>query len=375
MDETKPYIDDEIDLVELLQTIWDGRWAILGIIATSVAGVLGYQAVSPPPSFVATTEIKPISSVESERYRESNAVGFFEVQPQTLLNLYLEQLDQRILFQEALKEFDLLKRDDFESDEKFEEAAVALAASIELSPPLNVDGTERGESRKHWGVVFEHHDQQAWLAALSSVHQFASEEVRRSLHRRFGLALSVAKTKREFELEDLNTQISNLKNDYERNTSDRLAYLREQANIARKLGVANNTIEAQTFSTQNGMVANVNTDTPFYLRGYTAIEKEIELIESRSNKSAFIKGLLEVEQKIRALNQDKTLERAESLFGATPIAQEEPFSAVSMAAAATEFEFKNRQMLMIALAVVVGGMFGALFVLIRSAVRKRASHA
>jgi len=119
------------------------------------------------------------------------------------------------------------------------------------------------------------------------------------------------------------------------------------------------------------MIANVKTDTPFYLRGYEAIEKEIELIKSRTNKEAFVKGLVELEQNQRTLKQDKMLERAESLFASTPILNTTDFSAVSVTVNATTFETKSKKMLMLALAVVIGGMVGVIYVLISSAVRNR----
>ena len=184
-----------------------------------------------------------------------------------------------------------------------------------------------------------------------------------------------ARQKQVFELEDLEFLIANALEDYDRNTSDRLAYQIEQASIARKLAAAKNTIEAQTFSAQNGMVANVKTDTPFYLRGYEAIEKEIELIKSRTNTEAFVKGLVELEQKQRTIKQDKTLERAESLFASTPILNTNDFSAVSVTVDATAFETKTKKMLMLALAVVIGGVIGVIYVLISSAVRNRRQQA
>ena len=191
------------------------------------------------------------------------------------------------------------------------------------------------------------------------------------LQQQFELSLLVAKQKRDFELEDLDFQINNALADYDRKISDRLAYLIEQAAIARKLGVAKNTIEAQMFSAQNGMVANVKTDTPFYLRGYEAIEKEIELIASRTKKEAFVVGLLELEQKQRKLKQDMTLERAEALFALTPIMSGDDFSAVTLTVEATNFEPQSSRLLMLALAVIIGGMAGVVYVLISTAVRQR----
>jgi LPS O-antigen subunit length determinant protein (WzzB/FepE family) len=148
------------------------------------------------------------------------------------------------------------------------------------------------------------------------------------------------------------------------------------------------------------VVANVKTDTPFYLRGFEAIEKEIELIESREDTRAFIEGLLELEQKKRSLEQDrtlqrveknkahldslielekkqreieqdKTLERVEALFNATPIVSANDFSAVSVSVEATTFKTQNKFSLMLALAAVLGGIIGALYVLIASAIRNR----
>lgn len=371
MEDSKPHYDDEIDLVELAQTVWDGRWKIVALVALSVLSVLGYQTIQPQPNFEASTEIKPITSVEAERYRQSNALGFFEVTPNTLLNLYIEQLDERTLFEEAIRKYQLLDVEKFEDKQAYEEAVISLASSIEILPPINVDGAEKGDVRRFWTISFEYNDDAKWKSVLSFVDSNANQSVKSILPQRFQTTLSVAKQKQVFELEDLEFQIANALADYERKTSDRLAYLSEQASIARKLGVAKNTIEAQTFSAQNGMVANVKTDTPFYLRGYEAIEKEIELIKSRTKKEAFVSGLLELEQKQRTLKQDKTLERAESLFTATPIMSTNDFSAVSVTIEATSFEAKSKKMLMLALAVVIGGMIGVFYVLISSAVRNR----
>ena len=47
------------------------------------------------------------------------------------------------------------------------------------------------------------------------------------------------------------------------------------------------------------------------------------------------------------------------------------FQAASFDVAATEFEYKSKRRLMLALAVVVGGMIGVVYVLIASAMRSR----
>ena len=55
----------------------------------------------------------------------------------------------------------------------------------------------------------------------------------------------------------------------------------------------------------------------FYLRGYEAINKEIELIENRKIIEPFISELREIEKRIRGIQQDKSLDRVKSIYQKT----------------------------------------------------------
>ena len=108
MNETLP--SDEIDLLQLIETIWDGKWRIIAITAACVLGVLGFQVISPAPSFVATTEIKPISSKEADAYASLNSLEFYNIMPENLLTLYNERLTQPDTLTKLFKELALLDR-------------------------------------------------------------------------------------------------------------------------------------------------------------------------------------------------------------------------------------------------------------------------
>ncbi len=378
MDDVKPTYDDEIDLIRIFQTLWNGKWKIIGFVAVSLLGVFGYQTIQqtnqPPPTFTATTEIKPITSVEVQRYRafNANAVGFFQVSRDQLLSLYLEQLDERVFFEQAIREYRLLDVEEYDDEQAYNEAVLALASTIEILPPINIDGAERGDTRRYGIISVEYNDDEKWKKAISSVDSLVTQSVKNSLKQRFQTSLSVARQKRDFDIEDLSVQIDNARADFLRATEDRLAFLIEQNEIAKKLDIAKSTFETQTFKALNSFITNVKSDIPYYLRGYEAISKEIELIQSRTNKDAFTPGLLELEQKLRDLEQDKTLERTESLFATTPIASTNDFSAVSVNVKATDFEFNNNPTVFpLPLAAVIGGMIGAFYVLISNAIRKR----
>jgi len=64
-------------------------------------------------------------------------------------------------------------------------------------------------------------------------------------------------------------------------------------------------------------------------------------------------------------------QRAERLFAETPVIRLGDFQAAAFDVDATEFEYKSQRALMLALAAVVGGMIGVVYVLIASAIRGR----
>ena len=168
----------------------------------------------------------------------------------------------------------------------------------------------------------------------------------------------------------MSLQIENLISDYDRQTSDRILYLKEQSQIAKKLGIAKNTIEVQTFGNQNALLSNVKTDSPFYLRGYEAIDEEIDLMNSRTDKSAFIDGLFALEKKKRSIQQDKTLERAELLFSSTPIGDNETFFAALLKISSTKFTYNNNKKILF-LGILIGLIIGVFYVFVTNAIHSQ----
>ena len=204
----------------------------------------------------------------------------------------------------------------------------------------------------------------------------------------------------EFNLVDIKVKINNTINDYEVETKNRLAFLTEQAAIARTLGIKKNTIESQEFSTQNSVITNVKTDTPYYLRGYEAIEKDIQLIKNRTDEKPFVKGLLDLEKQKRDLEEDKTLERAErnkvflekilalnnakrdllenklldrteKLFNNTPIVSSNDFKAANIIYQDTEFKASFSLIKAILLSGIFGIIFGMIYALVSNAIHQR----
>ena len=113
--ETQVPYSDEIDLLEFFQTIWDGKFKIAGAIVMAVLGVLGFFFTQPAPSFIAKTEVKPITSDLVNRYQISNSIGFFEVNAEKEIKL-ADEPELTVISDLTFKNFDnffsnsLLKR-------------------------------------------------------------------------------------------------------------------------------------------------------------------------------------------------------------------------------------------------------------------------
>ena len=358
--------DDEIDLLSLMQTVWEGKWKIVSIIAVSLLPVFGFNIVKPNTTFTASTEIKPITSFEFDKYSLFNSTGVFKVKRKTLLNLYIEQIEEGSLLETATAKFNLVNKDDFDSESDYKDTIEKFVSEIKVLRPIK----EKDEIRLNHILRAEYDDKDKWNELLTFVNNEANRKVKASIINRFSTIVSIQKQKKNFALEDLDIKIDNVKKDYDRYTKDRLAFLTEQAAIARKLDIEKNTISSQRFNAQNTVLTLVKTDAPFYLRGYVAIEEEIKQITTRNDKKAFTKDLFKLEQQKRTLEQDETIQRAVNLFNKTPLTRNE-FKATLVKVATTDFEINNKRNLYYALAIVLGGIIGVVYVLIANSFRNR----
>ena len=454
--------DNEINFIELAQLIWQGRWKIFVVVVIFFLTTFLYQA-NQARNFNAITEIRPVNIFEINKYQAFNnlftdisnpslanpevslanpevsvanpedSVINPEVTSEKLLNLYIDLLKDKLVFEDAMRKFNLLDPSQY-SDQDYNEEIIKLASSVKILSPSMTDGKKRKKLENSYHTIqFIHDDVKKWKSILKYVDELSHKLVKQILVEQYKNTLSLTKQKQNyliedieaqivntkfdfdrnikkfemtkgFKLEDIQTKINNMLIDYERITSDRLAFLREKASIARKLEIQKTilgtTHETQIFKsdTDTSFVTNLKTDNPYYLRGYEAIEKEIELIENRKDKKAFIKGLLELEQEKRALEQDltsqrrvkskefstsiimlekkqratkqdKTIERMETIFQLTPLAESNKFSAASANIFATKFVFSDSKKKKLAINTVIGLVIGLFYVIISIALQ------
>ena len=385
--------DDEFDLVSVIKLIWSRKWKIaITVIVFAIVGLV-YEKISPKKKFNSTSVIESIDSTELDKYffyndiiksnkseqiyknidikdmeikvkgrSESNPYPFLEISPQLLEELFIETIKNRSLFEKGIHKYKLLDASNYADKEKYEDAITKLASSINIIETI----IDKELNRFYFSIEFSHYESEKWLSVLSFVEKSANSAVKKNLQDRFRASLEISKLMKSYEIEDIKKNIENGLLDYELKTADRLLFLREQAEIARAIDIAKNKIEVQVFGSQNTMFSKIQPESLFYLRGYEAIEKEIELIEQRTeaDKISFIDGIIELEQKKRNIEQNQRLNRIKYAFQSSPLAEGNDFTAASIMIAGTKFKYPTSLTLQIA--ILLGLIFGVLNVLIFS---------
>ena len=283
--------NDEIDLIATFKIIWDGKKKIFLITITSFLITLGYLSQI-PRDYLNTLEINPSSDHELKQYKiirklldldQSNQINQFN-----LLNKdkFMNELVEKFVFEleyefiTELKDYDeflfILKSNkkvqEYISKIKIDDQEIKLFNYAKL---LEVDRLKK----KNYIINFKWHDPKEAIKILQDTLNLTSNNLKKDI---------IDELKQELEFK----KKSKISKD-----AERLDFLKEQSIIAKELRITDNQIDNLNLS-QSSVSLNINTtDIAYYLRGYRAIDKEIELIQNREYQS-----LKFVEQAINDFN-------------------------------------------------------------------------
>jgi LPS O-antigen subunit length determinant protein (WzzB/FepE family) len=367
-----PSHDDEISLTEIFKVLWDGKSIIAAITAFVILISASLVMILPSKAKI-SLDIEPLKHIDTLPYNELNTIKsgediFFPVTEDTLLNLYIQEVDDVHKWAEAVKEQGILSSGSSQSEEEFNTKILGIANHFQLIPPTSPDAKAKIQ-KQNWSIEYDGTYTKKELSVINDVLVLAEKNVQNFLKDSFQNKSLIYQQQIENQLEELNDYISNEISKYDDKTRNRLEYLKEQAQIARTLNIEKNTIEAQSFKSNNTIVANVKSDNSFYLRGYEAIEKELELLKNRTDKESYIPELVELYNQKRLLLQNKVLTRSNQAFKNTPIAAGN-FKAAHYNFSSAKIEPKKTKIMILVISVFVGLFLGLFALLIRNAVRQ-----
>ena len=407
--------NDEIDIPDLIKIIWEGKWKLFMAMVISLISAFSYNEVNKSKHLNSKTEFRPISSFEENKYlplnnsnifitksdyhfslsdgnkknsyNSMNASGSeFFVSPRLklitrseLMSHYFEIISNKKFFEEAIRKYNLLDISQYNDDQEYSTAVTKLASSIIISKKPNKDYPETSVGF----IEFKYDNLKNWKAVLEYVHEKVNKNVKINLQSQYTKLLSIEDERMRFALEDISIRIDNMIKDADRTASEKITFLEEQSQIAKSLGIKEGKTRSYIAKVGEDLFETlkndeINSEALFYLRGYEAIDKLIELINNRTeeDKRAFMDGLIDLERDKRRLMQNKTIERAQFLLNVSPLGQNNEFYAASMNISATEFfyeynKYNNHATLKrtLILAMIIGLIIGICYVLISHALQ------
>ncbi|MDB2359051.1 hypothetical protein N9V69_03435, partial [Candidatus Pelagibacter bacterium] len=306
-------------------------------------------------------------------YNSLAGEGVVNINQKNLLDLFIEKIQAEEIIKNGIIKFELVNKDDFKTESDYQENVTQTAILItdQMRPPSN-DEKNKNKNRLYWTLNFKISDEEKWKNFIEYLENQVNKEIRKSLINQFNIEMEIFNIESKFKLEDIEQNIVNELDDYKITITNRLAFLKEQAEIARTLNIEKNTLEAENFQTDNTIVTNIKSENSYYLKGYEMIEKEISLISSRENEKAFISNLIELEKSKRTILQNKKIERLKFLFSKTPITDKNNFKAAKIDTLTTFYKPTQSPLIKIlGISLIIGLIISFIYLLLSNIIASR----
>lgn len=371
MNEPRLQYDDEIDLIELFMTLWNGKWII--ILCTVLVTVLGgaYAVLGMQNSYRASVPIYKAGSDAFSKFTTLNELlrqnGFnYQISGDTLFEKFVAEFQDYDEVVENLKSVDNLANDPQLSEAERVQAINAFAKSFELVAP--------SDATSPWHLNFEWRDANEAKSLSKQILTGVLKNAKRDSLIDLEALIATLKDRTRLKIANTQNEQEALKQAIQLDNQKRLLFLAEQSEIAKELGIEKNGLDASSLaqSQTSGFSLSVNAaEVPFYLRGYKAIDKEILLIESRTDEQNFaLNGqFVQLQKQLNALERDIATSQLETEMAV--FTDDDPTNWVRYNVDFADAKGTNRTSLYLAVFVMLGGFVGMVVVLIRSALANR----
>jgi len=314
--------NDEIDLADLIRALWQGKWLVIGVTLATLALGIAYLVIA-PKSYTASLNILALPNSQADVYIELHEAQLIATDKQSLLALFVEDLKTQT------------------------QSVNGLGLSIASVTPT--------QSRLSFSTQAPGQPTETVADALELAHRNVNQQLELNFSRHSDkLARNNTNAIEALDLERLQKIAI-----FTFNQNQQVATLKEQVKLARFLS-----IEKGGLSSLTGFKA-----LKVYEQGYLALEKEIELIQSRKVED-FIPDLARIEFSQAELLKNKEVKRVEMMLAKTPIGTDQ-FAAAVYNLDTLVYKNNTKTSLILALSIVLGGMLGIFVLLIRNVLIKQ----
>ena len=399
--------DEEINLFSVLETIWVGKWKIISFIFIFLTVIISYLLYTPNSYKLSTSVtgnndglyfkykylndiLEEYTSVVVKDIKDDfvyeNKASALSVNASRVFEMFINEYSDYEEMIAVLADNDFVKNNikDLNDKEK-RKKLVHFAKNFIIIKPKKKDG--------FWTLSFRWHNINEGILLFNSALNITLKNVQKSLSK------SISDLAKSIELENkrkiaaLEIELQSIRKLNKLVNAKRTMYLSEQSNIAKELGIEKNKISATanlTMTPQNPQNQNSTElerptnsfnrslrpfyerqNYPFYLRGFKAIDKEIELIKDRSpqDNDLMSESFLNIKEELIFLEFDN---RSSELKQALKTLNNDDVSNwVTFNFELAEIQNQNKPNLFILISIILGFISGIFYVFISNGFNER----
>lgn len=413
--ENSRYADDEIDLFELAQLIWQEKITVILVTFVVTALALAY-AIATTPVYEVKAIVKPAPTKDLD---ELNISGLYQLTPEEALiavGASLESYETRLGFLRQNRDlFTSLDREGRALEQTFEafygnsikllksdakkEEDFAKYAGISLQYPKGVDGVTIANGLVEYAIALE---KERISQGMSTLANNRIEQLNRKLQN-MRAAYDVIKEaeiaklleKDQLKKARLENELAAIKVELKTLRENRIQQLNEAIVIAKQLGIQKPVTGASLASLSahsNVGLPEVNNDqTPLYFLGVEALTAEKTALEQRENDDFTSNRIAEINKELKLLESNRKVESVltlenDELFVAELVAIHAELAKLKsieinwdnvklvrfdQLAVTPSSAIKPKKSLIVAMGVLLGGMLGVFIALTKATIRKR----
>ena len=397
--------DDEIDLILILKTLWNGKWKIISfiLILTTITYI---YSLNIPNKYKSSTTLQKSNQNLFFKYKYLNDILLEETYNSQLqlidgtsfdntsikndVNTQFLKVDDRRIFDMFVSEFKdydevitILSKNNYVKDQvknlspkEKRKSLIRFAKKFTLTKP------KKNDNRK---LSFTWHDTNEGTSIFSSALKLTLINVQKSLLKEVDYIAKSIDLENQRKANSLKIKLQSIRKINKLLNARKMSFLIEQSEIAKDLGIIKNQSITSGNVTNNMSISQSNVkgesdvprnqihefDNTYFLRGMKAINKEIALIKNRStlDNDLMTIGYIEIQQKLIHIqndNRSKMLRDAKKSLENDNIAKWVNFN-LELA----ETENLNKSYLYIVISIIIGSILGSIYVIINNSFRQR----
>lgn len=330
---------DEIDLFELAQNLWKQK-LLISVVTLAITVLAASYAFFSSPVYESKSTILPPRLADIAGYNLGRSeAGLKEFTPASVYSMFTQNLRS-----------DGLRRDFFEqvylpAETKGQDTTAKDELRESFNKKLSITNPDVKNSPERFAVT-------AQSADPGRAAEWANLYVERVANKtRQDMADTVA-TEISTRVRSIQSRIAVLRDSAKMLREDRIARLSEALKVADKVGLQAPQVKASRTSSDGELEQFVDGNL-MYMRGAKAIRAELDVLQNRKNDDPFITGLRDLENQLDFLAKVSVSPDGVAVF------------TLDSAAEISETPIKPKKLLILVLGVILGGMLGVFFALIR----------